>query len=111
MRRWLIVAAVLLWSVAGLAQTPPAPRLQWTWAADGGMAVSYFTCVIDSGTPASLGLPTPVGTTYTVLLSLCGTMTAGTHLLVVQACNDAGTVEATADDSCTDSAALTVVKQ
>jgi len=108
MRRWLIVAAVLLWSVAGLAQTPPAPRLSWT---HDGVGVSYFACVLDSGTPASLGLPTPVGTTYTVLLSLCGTMTAGTHLLVVQACNDAGTVEATADDSCTDSAALTVVKQ
>lgn len=97
MRRWLTLAFVLLWTAVAMAQ-PPEPRLQWT---HDGIGVTRFECVIDSGTPANLGLPTPVGATYTVFLSACGTLTVSAHLLVVNACDES---------SCTASSPLTVVK-
>lgn len=101
---WALVAALWLWlAVALISQS--APRLQWT---HDGVNTTRFEYVIDGGDPVSLGLPTPEGTTYTVPLPA---MAAGTHTLVVRACNNGLDAEAgTADDVCTDSQPITVVK-
>ena len=97
MRR-LGVALVLVVVVAGLLGAARPPRLYWN---HDGQNVTRFECVIDSGTPVSLGLPTPTGTTYSALLSACGTFAKGAHQLVVRACNDGG---------CAAAPAITVVK-
>lgn len=102
---WLLVLALGLAPVLALAQAEP--RLQWD---HDGYGVSYFDCAIDAGTPVDLGLPTRVGTTYTVPLSACGTMTAGTHSLVVRACNNSGTRDEKSDDICAAAAPIKVVK-
>lgn len=98
MKKWLIVLSLALaLAVGAWAQT--APNIEWT---HDGVNVTYFNCVVDGGTPTSLGLPTPSGTTYSTALSNCtGVMVDGTHTLVIQACNAAG---------CSAAAAITVVK-
>ena len=64
--------------------------------------MTSFKCVVDGGTPVDLGLPTPVGTTYSTDITNCtGVMVNGTHSVVIQACNATG---------CTSAAAITVVK-
>jgi hypothetical protein len=97
MRRTILmslVACLVLVSTLGLAQ-PPAPRVQWD---HDGIDVTRFEIVIDTVNITDVGLPTPVGTTYTAALPA---LTDGVHTLVVQACNAS---------ACTSSAALTVVK-
>lgn len=84
MKKWFLIAALLLPSLV-MAQT--APTLYWE---HDGADVTYFDCAIDGGTAVSLGLPTPSGTTYSSALSNCGTMAAGSHTLVIRACNSAG---------------------
>lgn len=82
-----------------LALALAAPAIEWT---HDGVNVTYFNCVVDGGTPVSLGLPTPTGTTYSSALSNCtGVMVNGTHSVVIQACNAGG---------CTPATAITVVK-
>ena len=94
---WLLLATLLLLPMVGIAQ-PPA-RIAWD---HDGLNVTTFKCVVDGGTPSDLGLPTPVGTTYTVSLSLCvGVMVSGTHSVLIQSCN--ATI-------CVDSPAIVVVK-
>ena len=96
MKKWLLVFALLLLPVVGLAQ--PAPQVKWE---HDGANVTTFKCQIDSGTIYDLGLLTPSGQTYTTALSNCGTLSAGQHLLYVFACN--GT-------TCTPATAIMVVK-
>ena len=97
MRRWLLILAIAMLPIAGWAQT--TPRIYWD---HDGVGVTHFECQIDTGAQNSLGLPTPAGTTYSALLSACGTMSNGTHLVYVRACN--GT-------ACSDPApGITVVK-
>jgi hypothetical protein len=95
MRRWLLAFLLLLPVLVG-ADAPPTIY----WEHDGANVTS-FTCQIDSGTAVSLGLPTPVGTTYSALLSACGTIAAGTHTLTIRACNSSG---------CTAASSIYVVK-
>lgn len=96
MRRWLLRLAlvVVLLPMAVWAQS--APRIYWE---HDGANLSRFEYVLDGGTPVSMGLPTPSGTTYSYELPA---LTAGTHTLVIQACNSSNV--------CTPAAAITVVK-
>lgn len=101
MKRWLITLSfALALAVGAFAQTTPQIR----WEHD-GLNVTSFKCVVDpagSNTITDLGLPTPSGQTYSVDITACtGVMVNGTHTVKIQACN--GT-------TCTDSAAITVVK-
>ena len=70
-----------------------APEVAWE---HDGLNVTSFTCQVDSGTQVSLGLPTPTSTTYSALLSACGTLTAGQHILTIRACNAVGCTAANA---------------
>lgn len=101
-RAWARRIGLGLVAVAWLGVAHPlaqdAPTLEWQ---HDGVNVTEFKCQIDSGTLASLGLPTPSGTTYSAALSTCGTIEKGQHLLYVYACN--GT-------TCTAATAITVVK-
>ena len=97
MRRWLIgLGVALLLAAAVWAQ--PAPTIQWQ---HDGVDVTDFRCQIDSGDINTLGLPTPSGGWYSATLSTCGTLTAGSHLVYIYACNANG---------CTASTGITVVK-
>jgi hypothetical protein len=97
MRRWLWAALGLV-LLAGFLCAQTVPRVYWEH--DGANVTSY-TCQIDSGSQVSLGLPTPNGSTYSALLSACGTLSNGTHTLTIRACNAAG---------CTAASAIYVVK-
>ena len=102
MTKWLLALSLALaLAVGAWAQT--APNIEWT---HDGVNVTHFNCVVDGGTPTSLGLPTPSGspaTTYSTALSNCtGVMVNGTHSVVIQACNSS--------DVCTPATAITVVK-
>jgi hypothetical protein len=80
MRRLALV--VMIVAAATLASAvQPTPRVQWT---HDGVGVTRFEIVIDKGTPVDVGLPTPEGQTYTTPLP---TVSAGSHVLVVRACN------------------------
>jgi hypothetical protein len=95
-RNWarrIALVVGLVWLTLAVPRAQTAPQLEWQ---HDGVNVTEFKCQIDSGTLASLGLPTPEGTTYSVALSTCGTITAGQHLLYVYACNAAGCTVATA---------------
>ena len=60
MRRWLVgLALVVALSVSLHGQT--APRLYWD---HDGVNVTRFEYVLDGGTEVNMGLPTPVGVTY-----------------------------------------------
>lgn len=97
MKKWLIVLVVLILPLVGLAQ--PTPQVKWE---HDGANVTSFKCVVDSGAPTDLGLPTPTGTTYSVDITACtGVMVNGQHSLVIQACNATG---------CTSGSAIMVVK-
>lgn len=87
-----IVGLVLLIGICGF-QAPL--RVYWT---HDGQNVTRFEIVIDAGTPTDVGLPTPVRRQYSAPLP---TLTAGTHSLVVRACNA---------NTCTASVPITVVK-
>lgn len=80
MRRLIVVIVVWLAAIVS-AQAQTTPVLSWS---HDGAHVTEFQVIVDGGTAQSLGLPTPVGTTYTASLP---TMTAGVHTLAVRACN------------------------
>jgi hypothetical protein len=92
-RRLALLLVGLGWLALAHPQAQTAPTLEWQ---HDGLNVTEFKCQIDSGTLASLGLPTPSGTTYSAALSTCGTIEKGQHLLYVYACNAAGCTVATA---------------
>jgi len=97
MKRWLVLLFLLVLPIVGLAQA--TPKIYWE---HDGVGLARFECVVDSGTPTNLGLPTPSGTTYSVDITACtGVMTNGQHTLVIRACNVTG---------CTAAASITVVK-
>src|SRR5512139_1713663 len=97
MKKWLILATLLLLPM--LAWSQPTPQIKWE---HDGLNVTSFKCVVDGGTPIDLGLPTRSGTTYSTDITNCtGVMVNGTHSLVIQACNASG---------CTSATAITVVK-
>lgn len=88
----LSLALVFLWLAP--------PEIAWD---HDGTGVSYFNCVVDGTTTTNVGKPTPVGQTYAVALSSCvGVMVAGTHSVVIQACD--------VSNYCLSAAAITVVK-
>ncbi len=91
-RRIGLVVGLAGLAALGMASAPQtAPQLEWQ---HDGVNVTSFECAIDGGTAASLGLPTPKGTTYSAALSGCGTLAAGQHTLVLYACNGATCVAA-----------------
>lgn len=101
MRRLLLIVLLLLVLVTPLgAQT--APQIEWR---HDGLNVTYFTLVIDGGTPTNLGLVVPVATnTYRAALvgqTAWDTAAKGQHTVLIQACNANG---------CTSSSTIVVVK-
>ena len=98
-RLWLILALAVLLPITGWAQPTPSVK----WEQSDGANVTYYTCIVDGGTPTNLGALTPeTGTTYSVAITACtGVMVNGAHSLVIQACNAGG---------CTNAVAITVVK-
>jgi hypothetical protein len=100
-RRIGLGLVAVAWLLAAHPQAQTAPTLEWQ---HDGLNVTEFKCQIDSGTLASLGLPTPTGdpaVIYSAALGTCGTISSGQHLLYVYACN--GT-------TCTAASAIYVVK-
>ena len=98
MRRFLL-ALIGVIAMLGVLWAQATPQVKWE---HDGVNVTSFKCVVDGGTPTDLGMPTPVGTTYSVDITACtGVMVNGAHSLVIQACNATG---------CTSAAAITVVK-
>ena len=93
LRGLLIIGLAILVGVPLWAQA--SPRVYWT---HDGLNVTRFEIVIDDGTPTNVGLPTPVRAQYSAPLP---TTTAGSHSLVVRACNET---------QCTASIPITFVK-
>lgn len=64
--------------------TPPSTRIYWD---HDGVNTDRYLLIVDGGTPADLGRPTPVGQTYSTPFPA---LAPGTHQLVICAENVAG---------------------
>jgi hypothetical protein len=83
-RRLALLLVGLGWLALAHPQAQTAPQLEWQ---HDGVNVTHFECWVDGALGGNLGKPTPVNTTYSALLSACGTLAAGQRQLVIYACS------------------------